>query len=432
MRFKRGGITSRCAEDRVTAFAVLVAVLAALVMSVSCRAAFADWTDTNGKVYPDSLAGTTVTFNAWLDGPMPQAYNGKWYSAHTTASGVSSGNAASYVYFEYDASPADTWYIYFSNAQSTSSAGTNGQRYAYSKLAGAWWGLASGVSSPTVTFYSGFSSDTIFSNHDFIAWVVDNSDYRTRYEGDQWSNPTISTTSSSFGWSLPETNVSSILRVYSRAGESEIWKTVSTENPCPRVGSYAFPASNYYKAVWSYSLAGTSYTYEYDFGYIGLASSNDSSIYSTFEYSAGSHQVAVRFSLSGLKPPTVLLQRLDSSGNWLTVGQTSTIVTDNSSSTAGYWAYFSDVTESGQYRVMVSPSGYTADLGYIDTSSSISSPDFSGFDVVHYISVLVQGVQQFVSGIPDLFAWLPGDIRALLFSALAIMIVLGLIGWLKG
>ena len=167
----------------VTAFGAICAALGislGIIFGFGINQAFAFEVD--GRTYPDTLAGATVTFNREIYQPTygPGFQSETWYSLHLTCSNALSGNASSWFYSE-PSSITNAWYWYVSNAQDLHSTGTNGQQYYYDERGpnsyGGWGGTSpSGAKNPpTVTFYD-VSGDTLLTNSLFIMWVVGNSD----------------------------------------------------------------------------------------------------------------------------------------------------------------------------------------------------------------------------------------------------------------
>ena len=85
---------------------------------------------------------------------------------------------------------------------------------------------------------------------------------------------------------------------------------------------------------------------------------------------------------------------------------------------------------SGEYRIYaIGGTGSNQKSGSYslgELSGGTVSPEISG-----YIQTLVNYITQFVDAVGDFFDWLPVEIRTVLVSCIIIMIVLGLIGWLK-
>lgn len=398
--------------------------------------------EVSGETYPDTLAGVTVTLNSRLTQP-PSNIVGTWWSLHTTTVGAASGNASSYFFCE--APPTNNpWFWYVSNTNSTQSGGTNGQRYGYDGRTGSgggWWGLASGVSRPTVTFYD-YPGDSLLTNQQFIIWVVGNSDYHSRYDGLTWNNPSVAwyPQYQNFAWAMDENNVTSNLRIY-YSSDGSSYSIVQTYMPSGYEGAYVPSQSGYYRFEWSYTTD-SAHTFVWDSTHITLTSSPTEPQYLSYAFDSDANYLSVRFSLDGAKPVQVKLQYLDGS-SWVDVATQSTITTDNTASASGYYAYFSQLPVSAVYRVVCLPIGSEFELGQInlDEDSGTSILDFledlwnrvTGFfeQVASYFVSLIDWIIAWVSSIGDMFLWLPVEIRMLIIDALVIMLVVGFIGWFK-
>ena len=132
-------------------------------------------------------------------------------------------------------------------------------RFAYDSVAQGWWQMHNGVSAPTVTFLSAAYSTPIYTNHDFISWVVDNSDYRTRYEGGQWITPQVAVVMNAFAWVVDEDNVSFDLSIERQINGN--WVAVYQVPSAPYSGSYICQDAGTYRAVFYYTINGVAHTY---------------------------------------------------------------------------------------------------------------------------------------------------------------------------
>lgn len=398
------------------------------------------WTE-NGEWFPDTLAGYTVQMNPTLTDPAGYDFVNKWWKLDTTTpsapSNMPSGDVGTslYAYFETTAAAGTShpWFMYISYSQNFQ-GGTvppiSGidywARFGYDGYTGvtAWWGLKSGVSRPTINFYdtsTANDSEKLVTNHDFIKWVVANSDFRSRYGQAIWVNPIVVQDANdprAFGWAQDTSSISGALRITRNGNQVQFYGVA------PYQGTYYASDPGTYQFIWEYSLDGLSRSYS-----TGLYTVPDTSAASpVFNQvtvtSVGGGDYNIRADVSNTDE--VWLQKFVSD-RWVDVEEFNPsqmpIFIWGGTIEAGYMYQIKAYPQTGgEFRYY--------ELQF-NGGSGNDSPDLPNLDVSGYITTLVQWIGQLVNSIPDLFMWLPYEVRVVLFSALILMIILGVVGWLK-
>lgn len=253
----------------VHAFAACVAAIGislGLIFGFGIRSAFAfEW---GNETFPDSLADVTVTFNDTLTEP-PNGITNTWYTGNyypmTNTLATPNPNqyaGATHIWMENYASvqSGNPWYIYFNCGPSLSGitmipTGLDyGARLAYDAVAG-WWGTANGKG-PTVTFSSqGIGANAaIYTNQSFIVWVVENSDYRTRYEGGTWNTPQVVFVGYGVAWVVPTENVEFNVALDYREVSTDPWTVEDYQSPATYEGSFTMLKSGQFRLRITYQL----------------------------------------------------------------------------------------------------------------------------------------------------------------------------------
>lgn len=294
----------------VTAFGACVAALGisfTIIFGFGINQAFAF--TVGDETFPDTLADVTVTFNDTLTAP-PNGITNTWYvgnyypMTNTQATPSPSQYAgATHIWLENYASvqQGNPWYIYFNCGQSLTgvtyipSGLDYGARLAYDAVAG-WWGTADGKG-PTVCFNSaGIGANaSIYTNQSFIIWVVENSDYRTRYEGGTWHNPQIAIVQNAVAWVVPTENVEFNLYIEKRDENGTSWTNYYQETPGTYEGSKLLSQSGIYRVRFTYFLSDVAHEYilpeagyfqvtifvptELSFGSYSVQNSNGTNVY---------------------------------------------------------------------------------------------------------------------------------------------------------
>lgn len=411
--------------------------LVACVLSLSLKPGTAHAFYVGEDWYPDSLVGYTVTLNATLTAPPTQICNQWWVLDITTISAAASPSQviANSVYFfcenNQTVQSGNPWYWYSSCAKSTNSAGSLPgidyfARFGYDGRVNGWWGLKSGVTRPTINFYGTYQDASAagyaVTNHDFIIWIVNNSDFRSRYSVETWTTPTVVQDGQSFGWAGPSDNVSSTLVVTNTTTNTEVATFTGSQ---ANAGSLVVSQSGTYRFVWSYSIGGLSRSSSW--------TSTPVSVTPVPGPSDGISVVSVEWTLTdttlGLVTLTVhtsgpvgyvqlWMQMTDGSFALLPL-QTFTEVS------SGVWVCEFAVQTDGVYMIKYSSDNISWQEYYLG-----SAPNGS-WSFAEHIKNLVEYVASFISHVGDLFAWLPVELRAFIISIIILMVVLGLFGWLK-
>lgn len=320
------------------------------------------------------------------------------------------------------------WYFFGTYRQDTGSdnAHDDPARFGYDAMAG-WWGLNEGISAPTVFFASPAypSSNQLLTKHDFIQWVCLNSDYFSRYgDASNWVTPTVSVSGYSIGYaSVSENPAFGILWQYQNNGS---WVTQETWTVAPYSGAYTVPFSGTWRATFIYgdqqSASSEAFALsvpvvsQISFGSVTVTRINNDLFPETPNY---------QIIANAQNADTLILQR-KSGDTWVNVGYFINNGNDNFSLTTTLPLDYYQIlaiggTGSGQLRA-------TYDLG--QTGGSPGS-QVAQLNFIEYIALISNTVVDFITHIPDMFLWFPIEIRALLIACIAIMIGLGMIGWLK-
>lgn len=420
---------------------VLILFVIAALMPRTAFAAEA-WTygtfEYNGQKYPATLAGVVVTFNnnpsapntyIGKTGDVPLVWtSGTWYNVGGYNVTDYSGNEVlarvSAPYFISEASTVNNpWYVGW-NATGNTSVSSALQYYNGGVSA---WYAHSGTKSRTYQFGGTLGSMSPNSNlllhHDFIRYVVDNSDFRTRYTLPS-DNPTLDVT----------TTYGTDTITVSWSGNPDIWvqRREGTDNwvsvqyvPAPSPYVYNVPSSGTYRVIATqsgyqdYTSGGQTFT-------IAGITFVDGSVVMAPDYST----LTVTAHFLNPQPVSVRVEVAENNplssdyGEWR---QLLPVLTYDS----GTWSYTYSWSEADRYsRVRIvardATSTQTFDLGV--TESWVDDGDF---DFIKAIDQVRQWIHQFVGAFGDLFAWLPTEIRVLLVSVFTVMVILGLIGWLK-
>lgn len=429
----------------VTRTATLIAICAFLFWSFLGLAVFqpreAFAFEQGGVTYPDDLRDKTVTFNRTLTAPpssltgtyfpisayspsspsnMPENYNGTLlYVSFENWSSVSGSSHPWFVFFSFKPSQTDT----------TVPSGTGVSyygRFAYDGYNGvtAWWGLKSGLSYPTVHFNATQPNPNqtgvrdILTDQAFIVWLCSNSDYFSRYptSTESWVDPVVSQVDSSFGWSMPDSNPPSALDIFKG---NLIVKSYAAS---PYTGSYTATTSGTYKFRWTYVLNGSTLTYTSPT--YSVLVNEQLPVFNSVIVEHGVVLSNVDITANVSNATRVELQRF--------TGDQWTYVLDLDLDSGTTWTVSTSFALGYNYRLVAyNSSGST---GY-DLSNENLNPDdgnnSGNQSITQYLSLLGQWVSQLLQAIPNLFAWIPDEIQLILFSVLACMIILGLIGWLK-
>lgn len=399
-----------------------------------------------GEWYPDSLGGYTVTMNSVLNAP-PSTIANQWLFLETTTDSVPAGNGAysCYGYMETKAAAGSShpWFWYQNTGKNFQTVPTV-QGYQYMARFGydgetgvnAWWGLRSGTTRPTITFIDNpqnvniADSSLIYAvkNQTFIIYVVNNSDFRSRYSGGTWYDPAIYQQNNIFGWALDENNVTSSLAIQRQTtvqnSQSTVWENVMFYSESPYEGSYTANTSGYYRFVWTYTIDNQVRTYTSEIYSVVINTPTDPDeleITSVTKSWTGNAQLFLAVTLTG-DPTKVLLQVEDENQNWITYGELA-YGNINSGQYAWWWQGY--VQDGKHYRVFAYNDNDSTEYDLQNLKVESSN------DVIQYASQLSQWVTALIVVLPDLFLWMPIEIRTVLMSAIIIMIILGLVGWLK-
>lgn len=405
----------------------LICALVVLFASPAKALAF----EIDGTIYPDTLAGKTVTLNEHLTEPYG-TWTNQWLQCEITTpsapDGMPQGDVALglYIYCETSAHAGTShpWFFHVSYDDAFQNlvipSWTNFDyycRFGYDGYPGveAYWGLKSGVTRPTINFYDNLWSNQsykVLEDESFIVWICDNSDYFTRYPQQSWTNPVIVRTDNSFGWSMPVSNVTSSLTIYRGSTPVEYYAT------SPATGSYTASSTGTYKFVWDYVINGSPRQYESITYLVNV--SGDFPVFNSVILDYGVVLTNVTITANVSNATHVMLQR-SQSGTWVDVLelplQSGTTYEVSTSFAIGY-----------QYRLFAYNDGGYGQEYLISNAAEEEDEDLN---IRQYLIILGQWVSSLMHAIPDLFAWIPDEIRLVLTSAIIVMIILGLIGWLK-
>lgn len=428
----------------VHAFAACVAAIGlslGIIFGFGIKSAFAF--TVGDDTYPDTLAGVTVTFNDTITAP-PTSLTNTWYvgnyypMTNTQATPSPSQYAgATHIWMEnyQSVQQGNPWYIYFNCGQSLTgvtyipSGLQYGARLAYDAVAG-WWGTADGKG-PTVGFNSsGIGANaTLYTDHSFIIWVVENSDYRTRYEGGTWHNPQIAVVQNAVAWVVPSENVEFTLVIEHRDTANQVWETYYTENPGTYSGSKILSQSGYYRVKFQYFLSDVAHEYILpEQGYI------DITVFVPTEMSFGAYSVQnsngtnVYIDATVYMASSVKLQvRTPDNQTWRDTG-VNFFIPDQQYQSVWRSTPFMPIVDYEYQMVATDSQGNTVTqyIGTIQNTAGAGSDTWSDIwnDAWSTLQPILNTFQQIFGTI---FGWIPSDLRNFLLGLLLLMVVLGLV-----
>lgn len=362
-----------------------------------------------------------------------------WYTASGTiwftSSGGTQNNGTAFSYLGFEWVPNDSahdW-IFAASAKSTKPNAFNNNQsivLAYDYQEGGWWGGGNTHISPTIYFGTSSNNDgTLYERQAFIIWVVENSDYRSRYEGPTWVNPTsvYNGTTGLIGWSMSSDNVVSTLFVQFTIDptDSTSWEDINIQSPSPYTGSYACTSTGYYRLCWTYSLSGTPHTvYSETFHHVASSSPSGTPpvLISCVDGYTGSNGIGNgRYYVTAVyqtpQPVSVVLRVLK--GNYF-----EEVGALHYDSTSGSW-YFNGLAPEGQKFIRATSS----DGGYLDTALVVTKPsDDPNFSV---FGEMAEYVSDFFRHVGSLFSFLPNELSAFLVTAIMAMVILGIVQLVK-
>lgn len=428
----------------VHAFAACIAAIGislGLIFGFGIRSAFAfEW---GNETFPNTLADVTVTFNETITAP-PDGLTNTWYvgnyypMTNTAATPYPNQYAgATHIWMENYSTvqSGNPWYIYFNCGNSLSgvtyipSGIDYGARLAYDAVAG-WWGTANG-NGPTVTFSSsGIGANaSLYTNHSFIVWVVENSDYRSRYEGGTWHTPQIAVVQNAVAWVVPTENVEFTLVIEFRDTANGTWTTYYTESPGTYSGSQILSQSGYYRVKFQYFLSDVAHELilpdagyfqttvfvptELSFGTYSVQNSNGQNVYID----------AVVYMASSVK----LQAKRSASSEWNDIGVS--FFNPDSNATAQWRSTPFIPIVDYEYRMVATDSqGNTVTqlVGSIQNTTGAGSDTWSDVwnDAWNTLQPILNTFQQIFGA---LFGWIPQDLREFLLAIIVLLVVLGLI-----
>lgn len=197
---------------------------------------------------PNSYMGVTGENIIWR--------SGTWYLIDGLIGSVSTPQNGEYWMSESSA-VNNPWYITANRSQST------GTVHGFFFDANHGWG-GTYASSRTITFGSSFPLGTtseystfpLLYNHSFIRYVVDNSDFRSRYSFQSapapvWQSASVSfdTISKTISWSIPSGNRQAIMQIFYSDSANGTFSKVQAFSPVALSGSWSVPSNGYYKVV---------------------------------------------------------------------------------------------------------------------------------------------------------------------------------------
>lgn len=197
---------------------------------------------------PNSYMGVTGENIIWR--------SGTWYLIDGLIGSVSTPQNGEYWMSESSA-VNNPWYITANRTQST------GTVHGFFFDANHGWG-GTYASSRTITFGSSFPLGTtseystfpLLYNHSFIRYVVDNSDFRSRYSFQSapapvWQSASVSfdTISKTISWSIPSGNRQAIMQIFYSDSVNGTFSKVQAFSPVALSGSWSVPSNGYYKVV---------------------------------------------------------------------------------------------------------------------------------------------------------------------------------------
>lgn len=428
----------------VTAFGACVAALGisfAIIFGFGVNKAFAfEW---GNETFPDTLADVTVTFNDTITAP-PDSICQIWYTVNAypiinSQATPSPNQYATAVTMRFEnwqhVDRGNPWYVYFNCGQSTEgvtyipSGVDYAARMAYDAVAG-WWGTADG-NGPTVTFSSaGIGANaSLYTNQSFIVWVVENSDYRTRYEGGTWNTPQIAVVQNAVAWVVPSENVEFTLVIEFRDTANGTWTTYYTESPGTYQGSRILSQSGYYRVKFQYFISDVAHEYILpDAGYF------QTTVFVPTELSFGTYSVQnsngqnVYIDAVVYMANTVKLQsKRSGSSEWNDIGVS--FFNPDSNATAQWRSTPFIPIVDYEYRMVATDSqGNTVTqlIGSIQNTTGAGSDTWSDVwnDAWSTLQPILNTFQQIFG---TLFGWIPSDLRGFLLSLLVLLVVLGLI-----
>ncbi len=446
----RHSTDSRPVPLAVNVFALAAAALGlslTFIFGAGVSQAFAaeTWTGTtftyNGKVYPSSLAGVVVTFNSNPGAPdsylgntenVPMVWrSGTWYDVGGYNVSDYSGNevlsrvSAPYFICE-SSSVTNPWFIGWNvNGNSTPVRGM--QYYNGGSNVRAWYAHQV-TSNRTYQFpgqlgaLSGVSN--LLLHHDFIRYIVDNSDFRSRYSiPSEAPSLVIDTTFGTNNITVEWTGNPDIF-IQKRVG-TDGWETVQYV-PSPSPYTYVVSESGTYRVFATQS------------GYQDYTSGGHSFSIEGLQFESGTIVLASDFSTLSVTadfipplPSGVYVQYANDNPVASDYGVWNTLLPVLTNTAGGHYEYTYPWSEARQYcrvRLMVEANGQVA---YFDLGKTAEWTDTGDFDFDSAISNVVKWIHQFSQSFGDLFAWLPSEIRVVLISVIIVMVLLGLIGWLK-
>lgn len=428
----------------VTAFGVCVAAIGislTIIFGFGINQAFAF--TVGDETFPDTLSDVTVTFNDTITAP-PNGITNTWYSGNfypmtnTQATPNPSQYAgATHIWMEnyQTVQQGNPWYIYFNCGMSTEGVtyippGLDyGARLAYDAVAG-WWGTANGKG-PTVCFNSaGIGANaSIYTNQSFIIWVVENSDYRTRYEGGTWHTPAVAFYLNAVSWVVPTENVEFNVYIEKYNDDLQTWTTYYSETPGTYTGAKALTDTGYYRVRFTYFLSDVAYQYiQPDNGYYEV------NIYVPSEMSFGSFSVQNSNGQNVYIDATVYLAssvrmqvRTPDNQTWRDIG-VSFFKPESGNNTLWRSTPFIPIVDF-EYRMVATDANgneVTQLIGEIQNTTGAGSDTWSNIwnDAWSTLQPILNTFQQIFGTI---FGWIPSELRSFMLSILVLLIVLGLI-----
>lgn len=445
----RHSIDSRPVPWFVNAFALAAAALGlslTFIFGVGASQAFAAeaWPGTtftyNDVQYPTSLAGVVVTFNANPGAPdsymgkstdAPFIWNGGWYEIGGWSVLEYNGNevisriACDYFVTE-KSSITNPWFVGW-NTTGSSTTARGMQYYNGNPNVRAWY--AHQVSQTRTYQFPGTLGsltgvDNFLLHHDVIRYIVDNSDFRTRYSIPTEApslviDTTFATNTITVSWiGNPD------IFIQKRVG-TDGWETVQyVPSPSP----YTFTVTS----------SGTYRVYGTQSGYQDYTSGGHDFSVDGLQFESGTISLATDFSTLTVSadfipplPSAVYVQYANDNPLASDYGVWNTLLPVLTNTAGGHYEYtypWSQAREYCRVRLMVEVNGQVA---YFDLGKTAEWTDTGDFDFDSAISNVVKWIHQFAQGFGDLFAWLPPEIRVVLISVIIVMVLLGLIGWLK-
>lgn len=443
----------RRVPPKVYAFALCVAALGLSIFVIlfgGVKAAFAAYepwpggTFTyNGTVYPSSLAGTMVTF---VQNPSaPDAYIGKttdvpiiwrsgtWYDINAKSiydwsyNEELSGSMTPFWCSE-SSGVTNPWYVAW-NTVGNSSVGTGAQYY--NGTARSWY--RHNPNYPTRTVILGYNMTTgstssdvpkLLLHHDFIRYVVDNSDFRTRY-GLPTNDPTLDI-QTSFGTSSITVSWTGNPDIWVQRREgTDTWVNVQYV-PAPSPYTYQITSSGYYRVFGSQT------------GYQSYTSGGRQFTIAGLDFVSGSVSMASDFSsitvtatFNDPQPRYVTVQVREDNpasedyGVWRSLLPALTY-------SNGVWSGSFSWSEADRYtsvRVHAEDLSTSADffIGVTETLIPGTTPDMDG----SVFGSLLGYVTDFFNFMGQFFAWLPAELRTFLVLAITAMVILGVVQLVK-